>query len=287
MDVLERVLLRPPPLAQQLRRLGGDVKVLLSACLLLLEDEPRELALRVHLAPSEFQDVAAAKPREAAEQERPTDAVIVTGRGGEPPHLVDSEVHPLPLLGLETLNAPQGVRRYHPLVVRLRDAGFQFIEIGHSAVAREPVFAPVPVVARPRARLPFEVVLETANVVGRDVLECPLPQAGVINAEVLEAGAPVPPVPSAVLPEPFLTQADIIVVEIRPLLELVTEAELAVLQFDDALRTDSLREGERLPVRHLVGSALFGDEVQVQVLITAATVNVDVKIQGSPPRALL
>ena len=277
MYVRERVFVGLAPFPHEDASLLRDVEVLLPLGFLLLEDEPRELPLLVHVSPCDAQHVAPPQPREAAEQERRLDLRVLAVHLREPFHLVNSEVHPRPLLRLEALNAAQGVVGYDALLERLIDAGSQLVEIAHLAVAGEGlVLEPLADVVMPSDRVVFEVVLEALHPFGRDVGKGQrLPS--VVDFQVVVAAAPVAPVAALLLTAPPLHHSAVVVVEICLGGECALEAVHAVAELHHTLGADCVREAQRLLVLLLVRPCPFGDKIQFQILIRAHTVDVDVE----------
>ena len=170
MNPIEYVVVRLATLSHKLDGFRGEVEIFKPVCLFLIENNPCEIILRVHVFPFEPLDVAPAQTCQARKQERPFDGRVMAFRLGEHPYLVYREVHSFPLFRFYALNAPYRVVRYYPLVVCLVTTGSQLVEIGNLTVpGKRSVLYTFPAIFRPCTCLVFEVVLEAQHKIMVDV----------------------------------------------------------------------------------------------------------------------
>lgn len=260
MNPIEHVVIGFSSLAHKLNGFGGEVKIFKPVCFLLVENDTCKVVLRINVFPFEPLDVATAQTCQAGEQERPFDGRIMAFRPGKQPNLVYREVHPFSLFRLDALYSPYGIVRNDALVVCLVATGTQLVEIGNLAVSGErSVLYSVPAVLRPRTRLVFEVVLEAQDKLPVNVFPFERFQFRFVFEQVFQTGVPISPIPHAVALETLLAHSHIVLVEVAVLLERRFETILAVLQFDEPFRPDSLGELQRFLVSPFVLLVRFGD----------------------------
>ena len=111
-----------------LRRLR-DIEILLAARLLLLEDEPGEIAELLDLSPRQFLDVAFPQAGKAGEQESPLEMGVLAFRGRQLLDLLDRQVLTFGLGSLEALDGVSRIRRDHTFLICLIQTGLELIEV--------------------------------------------------------------------------------------------------------------------------------------------------------------
>ena len=100
-----------------------------------------------------------------------------------------------------------------------------------------------------------------------------------VSFKVLECAVPIPPIAEALrVLVPFLAKHTVVVEEVRIKFVRSLEAEAPVMQFYDSLCPDSVRKFEGLLVLLLICSRLFRNEVEVQILVAAFPIEVNVEV---------
>lgn len=267
-------LVRPVPFRHPLPRLHGEGQVKRLACLLHDDTDMPLLARAVHVLPFQCQHVADTQPAVAGEEERTLDILPPAGGVDERLHLVDGQELPLALRHLDFLVRVQfvyGVLADNILPHRRVQRSPKAAEIGDAGKLRQPLSVRTDIGIA-------HIVYESEAKIAVDVPHggFPVERAQDIHrvADELAAAA-----------DAFLLLT--ILVGLHPVeqqhlgtLGGVFQSCHAVGQFDDTLRLDGVHGGQRRLVLRLGCSTCLGDKIELEELVPAFAVPVNVEIDG-------